>query len=108
MPTIPLDPAKVAEVAQLPRRTAHALHGLLVASLELKMPVKAHEVQVYDGEAITAHQTAAGLVHARRLGLAMYTGTGSRLWVATEAAQGLRYAIEDRYLRETYEEERDA
>jgi hypothetical protein len=88
------------EVEQLPRRTAHALHGLIVASKELNMPVTAAEAQVYDEEALTARHTAAGLRHAHRLGL---VGYAVPYWIPSNAALELRAAIEDRYLRETEE-----
>jgi hypothetical protein len=90
--------AATVYVEGLPRRTAHALHGLLESSGQLNMPVTAAEAQVYDGEAYTARQTAAGLRHAHRLGLVAYTG---RYWCPLNGAYDLRRALEDRYLCDT-------
>ncbi len=98
--TLALDPSKVERVAALPRRTAHALHALIESSRDLKMPALAREVILYDGEAMTVRSTSAGLRHAQFLGLAVFTG---RYWTPTNAALDLRYALEDRYLREAVE-----
>lgn len=91
-------PDDLRAVDDLPRRTAHAIHGLLVASLEHGMPVTAAEVQVYDEEAIRVQATGKGLSHARRLGYAMYTG---RYWIPSSLAHNLKSKFEDRYLSDT-------
>lgn len=90
--------AELRMVNKLPRRTAHAVHALLVASAEHAMPVTAAEVQVYDEEAIRFQATAKGLAHARRLDLAIYTG---RFWIPSVLASSLRRRFEDRYLSDT-------
>lgn len=98
---LPVYPRPTADelrmVDELPRRTAHAVHALLVASREHGMPTAA-EVMVYDEEARTVHATAKGLIHARRLRLASYTG---KYWIPTPTADNLRSRFEDRYLDDT-------
>lgn len=92
-------------VAELPRRTAHALYGLLESSRQLNMPVTAAEAMIYDMEAMTPRHTARGLRHARALGLCHYTG---RYWTPSFAALELHRALENRYLDETMDETVDA
>jgi hypothetical protein len=89
---------ELREVDQLPRRTAHAVHGLLVASREHGMPVTAVEVMVFDEEALSVQATARGLSDARRRGLASFTG---KFWIPTPAAENLRRRFEDRFLDDT-------
>ena len=60
-------------------------------------PLTTAEVCEYDSEALTARDTAAALVHARRLGLA---GGGHGLWFATNQAWEMRRLLEDRFLAE--------
>jgi hypothetical protein len=95
--------AELQMVGNLPRRTAHAVHALLVASQEHGMPVTAGEVQVFDEEAIRVQATAKGLADARRLDLTTYTGRsgGVRYWIPTVLALNLRRHFEDRYLDDT-------
>lgn len=93
--------AAIEYVEGLPRRTAHALHGLLEwCHNNPNMPPTSAEAQLYDGEALSARQTAAGLRHAHRLGLVAFTGC---YWCPMNGAYELRSALEDRYLRETDE-----
>jgi acetylornithine deacetylase/succinyl-diaminopimelate desuccinylase-like protein len=82
----------------MPRRMAHALHALLEAEREHKMPVTAREVCVYDEEASGPLGTGAALREARKRGHATFTG---RYWVASFPTYELRYDLERRYLRET-------
>lgn len=84
-------------VAKLPSRTAHALHALLATSIERNMPVTSAEVVIYDEEAFSAKDTGEALKHAKRLGLAGFTG---KYWVPSTAAYELRYELEARYLSE--------
>lgn len=95
-----IDPEAVAYVEALPRRTAHALHGLIVAVTEQVSPVTSREVQIYDGEAVSVGETAAGLRHAQKLDLCYFDG---RYWWTGHPWKGMDYreALEDRYLRET-------
>lgn len=98
-------PEHVAYVASLPRRTAHALYALVyLPKLEPHNPYgpyTAREVQLYDSEAITARQTAAGLRDGQQRGLCVCV-PGRGLWVATNAAHELGRALEARYLADTY------
>lgn len=91
---------KAATVAALPRRTAHAMHALVYAGIELNMPVTAAEVCIYDSEAPNIVSTGAALREARERGLAIFTG---KYWIATNEALELRSALEERFLRETEE-----
>lgn len=96
-------PDRAELVAAFPRRTAHALHALLVATAEIGAPATASEILIYDEEAFSARQTGAALREARRRDgrLCQFTG---EYWVAGNVAQELRAALEDRYLRETLRE----
>ena len=96
---VAFNPEKVRIVAALPRRTAHALHALLESSREMNMPVTAAEAMLYDEEAMGPRGTAMALKHAQRLGYCFVTPGG--YWVPGNATYDLRYALEDRYLRET-------
>lgn len=82
----------------LPRRTAHALYALLAATQAVNMPVRSSEIIVYDEEALSTQQTAAGLRHAARLGLAACI---NGLWVASAIGNELRRPLEERYCAET-------
>jgi hypothetical protein len=93
-----VDALKVAAVAALPRRTAHALHALVEAERTLNMPVSAQEVVVFDSEALNATSTALALAHARSLG---YCFLAKGLWMAANRAHELRPQLEARYLKET-------
>lgn len=87
-------------VDALPPRVAHAVHALIVATAEHPpMPRTAAEVCVYDApyEALSGRHTGAALREAEKLGLAMYA---SPYWVATNAALELKYALEERALRD--------
>lgn len=86
-------------VAELPRRTAHALHALIVTTRELGMPPTAAEVLIYDEESFSARQTARALREAGRLRLAVYVPP--RYWAATNVTMEHATELEDRYLRET-------
>mgnify|MGYP001581685887 CR=1 FL=1 len=94
---VPVDPVKRDVVAALPSRTAHALHGMMEASRNEKMPVTAAEACIYDFDAISPRATARSLRHAATLGYCVYTG---RYWCPLNAAYDLRYALEDRALRD--------
>lgn len=95
-----------AEVASLPRRTAHALYALLAIGedntreLTRQMPTSA-EVLLYDPESLSARSTGAALTHAARLGLCGYVRP---YWMATGRAHALRSELEERCLREQEEE----
>jgi hypothetical protein len=89
-------------VTKLPRRVAHAVCALVESQNALNMPVSAAEVCVYDSEALSVRSTAAALTAAQRLGLCVHTG---RYWIATGAAMSLRYALEDRFLAESADEQ---
>lgn len=91
------------DVTRLPRRTAHAAHALIVASNTLQMPVTAVEVMVYDEEALTLMSTTAALTHARRAGLAQYSGRygSGRYWYPSFTALDVQHQLEDRYLNDT-------
>ena len=99
---IPVDSARREIVAALPARTAHAMHGLLEASRCMNAPVTAAEACIYDFDAMSPLATAMSLRHAARLGYCVYTG---RYWCPLNAAYELRYALEDRALRD--EDDRD-
>lgn len=87
------------EVAELPRRTAHAVAALLIASKDKNSsPLSAAEIMLYDDEATGPRATGNALAHARQLGLATYLGPW---WIPSFAALELRHDLEDRYLRET-------
>ena len=88
----------VGFVAALPRRTAHAVHALMACSRDLNMPVTAAEICLYDEEAQSVRGTGNALAHARRLGLAVFTG---QYWVPSFTALDMRGAFEDRFLTET-------
>lgn len=96
------------DVQSLPRRTAHAVHALLAASNTVQggqhLP-PAHDVCLWDGEALSVRGTAAALVHAQRLGLAVYVpdmqNRALGYWTPTQLALEHRRAFEDRYLAET-------
>lgn len=90
---------KRAVVAALPRRTAHALHALLVSNDEQRAPSTAAEVCVYDGEALGARATAAALREGWRRGYCVCAPGG--YWAALAPAQQLRGALEARYLEDT-------
>lgn len=93
--------------AELPARTAHALHALMEAwaAMDGSGPLTAAEVCEYDDPeaALTARHTAAALTHARKRGLASCApGPDHKwLWLATERGWALRRALEDRFLAET-------
>lgn len=92
-------PADAAEqVAGLPRRTAHALHALIVAEKELQMPVTAAEVAVYDLESFSAKGTGQALSSCCKRKLAVKAG---KLWICTPAGRDLTAQLEERFLRET-------
>lgn len=97
------DHGQARRAADLSRRVAHVTHALIVASQELKMPVTAGEVMVYDGESLTIMSTTAALTHARRLGLAVYSGRygKGRYWIPSFTALDLARQLEDRYLNDT-------
>lgn len=92
-----LDPAKLAVVDAMPARMAHALHGLLVASAEEKAPATAAEICVYDFDALSPRATGQALRRAAERGYCFLT---QDLWWPTNAAHELRYALEDRALRD--------
>lgn len=99
----PRDEVRRLEVEALSRRVAHATHALLEASRELGMPPKASEVLVYDVESLSSRQTGCALHEASKYGLTIRVPGG--LWLARERAHDLRSALEDRFLRETADEE---
>lgn len=93
----------VINVEDLSRRVAHVTHALIVATKELHMPVTAQEVMVYDSEAPSLMSTSAGLSHARRQGLAVYSGrySNGRYWIPSFTALEMRAELEKRYLDDT-------
>lgn len=95
--TVAADRWNGRNVGSLPPRVAHAMHALIVASVEHNMPVTAGEIVIYDEEARNATATGAALREARAYGLAVYTG---RYWVPTNRALDLRTGLEERYLRD--------
>jgi acetylornithine deacetylase/succinyl-diaminopimelate desuccinylase-like protein len=97
-------------VENLTRRQAHAAYALLQAQDEYKTPVTAEEIVVYDEEASSVRATAAALVSAQRVGLAVFVpgdGFAPACWTPTQACYGLRGLLEERYLRETAREGED-
>lgn len=93
-----VNPEKLAYVEKLPARMAHALHALLEATREHVMPVTAQEIMIYDWEAMSPQGTGAALREAQKRGLAVAVPGG--YWVATNQTNELRYALEDRALRD--------
>jgi hypothetical protein len=91
-------------VDELPRRTAHALHALLACAKDIGGPVIASEVVLYDSEAPNARGTAQALRAGARRG---YCFCIKGTWWTTNALYEMQRALEDRYLRDT-EDENDA
>ena len=87
-------------VAALPKRTAHALYGLICAVHELRMPPTAREVIVYDEASHSQHSTVAGLCDARRRGYCVNSGG---VWATLPAGHDLWPWLEDRVLSENSE-----
>ena len=78
-------------------RMAHALHGLVLASLEQKGPPTAAEACIYDFDAISPRATGQALRHAAKRG---YCFANRGYWWPLNDAYALRYALEDRALRD--------
>lgn len=89
-------------VADLPRRTAHALHALLCAADDQHGPPSASEVVIYDEEAPSARSTAAALTSARRRGYCFCT---NGFWWPTHHAYDARNDLEERFLADTERED---
>lgn len=68
------------------------------------MPPTAAEVCIYDSEALSPRATAAALTHGQRLG---YCATISGIWTAGTRLHDIHGDLEDRYLRETMNEDLD-
>lgn len=92
-------------VAELPRRTAHALYALLAYARDKQVtgPFYAHEIVFYDPEATSTRSTGRALGYALKLGLVDRYGEG--LWWATNKTHTLRRALEERVLAEQKESE---
>lgn len=86
-------------VEELPRRTAHAAHALLVASGEHGGPPTAAEVCIYDEESLSPLATGQALHGAYMRGLCVRTAGG--YWCPSNRCYELRPWLEDRFLRET-------
>lgn len=86
------------DVAELPRRVAHATHALISRGRDAGMPVTAAEVCEYDEEAVSVRATAAALREASHKNLAMNL---RGLWVPTALASSYREALERRFLDDT-------
>lgn len=95
--TRPADGAAV--VASLPRRLAHLVFALIVASREYNGPVTPAEIAIYDQEAMTMASVYDLLRRALEEGLADRWGHG--IYVPTLRAGDLAPWLEDRVLEET-------
>jgi hypothetical protein len=92
-----------ALIEALPRRVAHAAYAVIAAA---KVggeygPFTAAEVCIYDEEAMSVKGTAAALREAQKRQLAMYVPGGEGYWTATNYALDNWTALQDRFLRDT-------
>jgi hypothetical protein len=84
----------------LPRRTAHAVYALVVASRDggATLPT-AREVMIYDEESLSGQSTGRALHDASKYGLCVRAPGG--YWCPLNGAYELFPELEERYLRET-------
>jgi len=94
-PLVQVKPEQRKEVAMLPARMAHALHGLLVAVQGEKGPPTAAEACLYDFDALSVQSTAQALHHAAKRG---YCFNINGCWWPTNRVYDIKYALEERSL----------
>lgn len=83
------------------------MHALLARARDAGGgPLTAAEVCEYDSEAVSVVSTGAALAWARRYGLvdSWRAGREGRVWSPSNRAAEMRWALEDRFLREVPDE----
>lgn len=84
-------------VEQLPSRVAQATFAVIVASEDLKCPVRLNEVFHRDELSLSAASTKGALARAREWGL---VHNARHVWMPSFKALNLRTLLEDRVLAE--------